>query len=67
MYGHSCYSYGTWRSNKVGRGRCESHIGVGGEGGQAPRGDKFLSGESTPLDATYLLKWKDRVKPDNLT
>lgn len=58
MHGHSCYIYGTW-------GRCESHIREGG--GEAPRGDKVLSGESTPLDATYLLKWKDRVEPDNLT
>ena len=65
MHGHSCYIYGTWRSNKVGRGGCESHIREGG--GEAPRGDKVLSGESTPLDATYLLKWKDRVEPDNLT
>ena len=48
-----------------GGGRCESHIREGG--GEAPRGDKVLSGESTPLDATYLLKWKDRVEPDNLT
>ena len=63
MYGHSCYIYGIWRSNKVGRGE----VRKSNRGGQAPRGDKFLSGESTPLDATYLLKWKDRVEPDNLT
>ena len=39
MYGHSCYSYGTWRSNKVGRGRCESNIG-----GASPKGGQIFLG-----------------------